>query len=615
MKRFFSVRPFKKKLFASYAVVGLCVVFVFAALLIGTSSRLNRETEVYHQQQLHNANVSELEQILSRVDQLATQVISNTELLNFFVLLSSDEDDTNYFSENLLDGILAESILTSLNGTDAFAARICIYNQNGDFVATGSLYETEDNINAILADKQSILDTMELLSESPDRRLILGPQADRWSNNPKSYTFTVLRAFSPAYTAKVFAILSIEMDINVFSDYPFFANAGGGTEYLLVNTDGSIIYAADAARDITAIAPELLALGTADESGEVVAVTDYLEEDGVDKLAIVSRVEPSDWLLCCLIPTAQLNEPYLSSYYLMIAVCFALLVLMLLATSVTADYIAKPLTTLSEDIGSISLHNISHVLTSPQREYTVEELRQLDAAYRQMLVRINKSISFEMKAYLRALQSQMNPHFLYNMLSAIVESGEEENSPRTVAMCMKLTDMMRYIADYNNDRVTFERELQHARNYLDLMKERYETRFDYAIHADEDALSILVPKLIVQPLAENCFKHGFSGSRPPWRIDISLHRLNGKWELTVQDNGVGITQIKINEIHQRIVSFERDMSGSFESLRADGMGLINSILRLTLLQNTPPDYEILNLPGGGTIVRIGGEADDSGIDR
>ena len=209
----------------------------------------------------------------------------------------------------------------------------------------------------------------------------------------------------------------------------------------------------------------------------------------------------------------------------------------------------------------------------------------------------------------------MNPHFLYNMLSAIIESGEEENSPRTVAMCMKLTDMMRYIADYNGDRVSFAQELQHTRNYLDLMKERYESRFTYQITVDEDALSILVPKLIVQPLAENCFKHGFTGCRPPWHIDIRLHRKSGGWELTVQDNGAGIARGKIIEIHQRVEAFAGDMSGNFESLKAEGMGLINSILRLTLLQKTPPDYEIKNLPDGGTIVRIGGEADDSGADR
>ncbi len=614
MKRFFSTKPFKNKLFLAYAVVGFCVVLIFGVLLIGTTSRLNRDTEVYHQQQLHAANLSELEQILNRVDQLATQVISNNELLNFFVLLSSDADNSNYFTENLLNGIRAESILASINGTDAFAARICIYNQAGDFVATGPLYETPEKILSILDDRQTILDTMELLSISPQRRLILNPQADRWSNNPKSFTFTVLRAFSPPYTAKVFGILSIEMDMKIFSEYDFFSSGASGPEYLLVGKDGSMIYTADGTRDISDIAPELLAL-SADGGGEAAAATEYITEGGVRKLAIVSQVMPSDWLLYCLIPTAQLNEPYLGSYYLMVGVCVGLLLLLLLAINLTANYISKPLSTLSADIGNISLHNIGQVLTSPRREYSVEELKQLDSAYRQMLLRINQSISFEMRAYLRALQSQMNPHFLYNMLSAIVESGEEENSPRTVAMCMKLTEMMRYIADYNNDRVSFECELQHARNYLDLMKERYETRFSYTIDADADALPILVPKLIVQPLAENCFKHGFGNCRPPWRIDIRLRRMNGGWELTVEDNGVGITQIKINEIHRRIVSFTRDMPGSFESLKAEGMGLINSILRLTLLQKTPPIYEIKNPPGGGTIVRIGGEADDTGIDR
>ncbi len=613
MKRFFSVTPFKNKLFLSYAVVGFCVVLVFGAFLIGTTSRLNREREIYHQQQLHNANVSELEQMLNRVDQLASQVISNNELLNFFVLLSSDADDGNYFTDNLLDGIRVESILASFNGTDAFAARICIYNQAGDFAASGPLYETQENVEAILSDKQTILDTMELLALSPQRRLILDPQLDRWSNNPKTTTFTVLYAFSPPYSSKVFAILSIEMDIHTFAAYKFFSLEPSQPEYLLIGSGGAVIYAADAARDTTEITPQMLALASPD--GEGTAATGYISEDGSRKLTVVSRVEPTDWYLYCLIPTAQLNKPYLGSYYLMVGVCVGLLALLLLAINLTADRIAKPLSTLSTDIGNISLHNISHVLTSPERSYSVAELKQLDAAYRQMLLRINTSISIEMRAYLRALQSQMNPHFLYNMLSAIVESGEEENSPRTVAMCMKLTDMMRYIADYNSDRVSFEQELQHTRNYLDLMKERYESRFTYQITADEGALSILVPKLIVQPLAENCFKHGFAGCRPPWHIDVRLRRVNGGWELIVQDNGAGITQGKITEIHQRVAAFVRDMSANFESLKAEGMGLVNSILRLTLLQKTPPDYEIINLPDGGTMIRIGGEADDTGPDR
>ena len=529
---------------------------------------------------------------------------------------SADPDTSNYFSDNLLDGIRAESILASINGTDAFAARICIYNQYGDFVATGPLYETEENIHFILEDTQTIIDTMQLLESSPQRRLILDPQTDRWSNNPKTKTFTVLSAFSPPYSTTVFGILSIELNINIFAEYAFFAPDTSDTEYLLLSKDGTIIYAVDETRAVQASASQLLALLNTQSDQAQASSTGYLTENGTRKLAIVSQVSPSDWYLYCLIPTAQLNAPYMDSYYLMVGVCAGLLLLLLLAINVTANHISKPLSTLSKDIGDINLYTIGSALTAPNREYSVNELKQLDAAYRQMLLRINKSISFEMQAYLRALQSQMNPHFLYNMLSAIIESGEEENSPRTVAMCMKLTDMMRYIADYNNnDRTTFAYELKHARNYLDLMKERYENRFDYWINADADTLHIPVPKLIVQPLAENCFKHGFEGCRPPWHIDISLHRQNGGWELIVRDNGTGISKSKIEEIHQRVVSFTRDMPEGFKTLKAEGMGLVNSILRLTLLQKTPPTYEIKNQTGGGTIIRIGGEADDTGIDR
>ncbi len=455
---------------------------------------------------------------------------------------------------------------------------------------------------------------MDLLADSPHRRIILDPRQDRWSNNPKTQTFTVLHAFSPPYSTKVFAILSIEIDVSILASYDFLKDDPSSPDYFLVAGDGSMIYKANQEYDTDYIDLQLLqkaAVLSDDEAAE----TGYITRNGEKKLAIVSRIQPSDWYLYCLIPTAQLNEPYMGSYCLMVGVDVGLLLLVLLAISVTANFISKPLTTLSMDIANINLHNINHALTSPERDYSVEELKRLDAAYREMLVRINKSISYEMKAYLRALQSQMNPHFLYNMLSAIVESGEEENSPRTVAMCIKLTDMMRYIADYDNDRVSIEQELQHTRNYLDLMKERYESCFSYSILADECVLPILVPKLIVQPLAENCFKHGFSGCRPPWHIDIHLRRLSEGWELTVQDNGIGISLGKIVEIKQRLSAYTKDVPGSFNTLKADGMGLINSILRLTLLQKSPPTYEIKNLPGGGTIIRIGGEIDDSGISR
>ena len=147
-----------------------------------------------------------------------------------------------------------------------------------------------ENVAAILSDKQTIQSTMELLAGSPQRRLILDPRPDRWSNNPKTSTFTVLYAFSPPYSTKVFAILSIEMDIHTFAAYDFFSPGVSETEYLLIGSDGSIIYAADAARDSTEIAPQLIALAASGD-GDTDAVTGYLRENGRSELAVVSRVD------------------------------------------------------------------------------------------------------------------------------------------------------------------------------------------------------------------------------------------------------------------------------------------------------------------------------------
>ncbi|MBQ3463180.1 MAG: hypothetical protein IJH36_08735, partial [Clostridia bacterium] len=75
------------------------------------------------------------------------------------------------------------------------------------------------------------------------------------------------------------------------------------------------------------------------------------------------------------------------------------------------------------------------------------------------------------------------------------------------------------------------------------MKCRYEDYFTYTIEADEELMNMAVPKLTIQPLAENCFMHGFKGKEPPWNIDIQLRGNPKKWELTIQDNGTGISVI------------------------------------------------------------------------
>jgi len=122
------------------------------ALLIVVISRTNRNLELYHQQKLLASDAQELLGVFNSMDTLGSQVAANMELLNFFIPLNGDGDMSNYFSTHLMDSIRAGSLLATINSTDSSALRISVFNRSGDYVSTGSLYETDGVVRRTLRD-------------------------------------------------------------------------------------------------------------------------------------------------------------------------------------------------------------------------------------------------------------------------------------------------------------------------------------------------------------------------------------------------------------------------------------------------------------------------------
>ena len=112
--------------------------------------------------------------------------------------------------------------------------------------------------------------------------------------------------------------------------------------------------------------------------------------------------------------------------------------------------------------------------------------------------------------------------------------------------------MLRYVAAYQKVTVPLKEEIIHTKNYLALMKSRYEDYFSYKIDVSDDLMNIPVPKLFIQPLAENCFIHAFKVKEPPWNIDIKMVGTKDRWELIIKDNGSGISEERIAEIKDKI---------------------------------------------------------------
>jgi len=588
---------FKNKLFVNYAALMILLVMAFVVLLVAFFTQMNRDLEVYQQRKIVLGDAVEIASVLDSMDALAQQVYAGNEFVNYFIPLSADGDRNNYFEKNLLDSIRASSWLATMNSAASSAARISVYNDSGDYISTGRMFETKGNIEDALSDEQRYTGIMKSLENSQDGVYVSGPHADTWSDNDNASVISLFRRLTPAYGSKNYGIIEIQQDARILLNLQCFAH-GGDTETAVFDSAGGLICGSIQGADATRLFKETYSHREED--------TVYLYQSGA-YTAIAADVGVYGWHLLRYFPNSALDAPYARLYGLLTLGGIVLLVFMLVVVYMMADRISRPLHQLSESVSHVNLNNMQ-LEALPDTDSASREIQALDGAFRDVLGRLNQAIGLEMKAYMHALQSQMNPHFLYNMLSAIMETADEDGSMHTVAMCEKLSRMLRYAADYGGgEPVSLLEEINHARNYLDLMKERYEEHFTFEINMHPQAEQVRVPKIILQPLVENSFQHGFKNVRPPWMVRMDISVEEDVWIVRVEDNGTGATDEELGSIHSKIEDYRRNFVDHYDSLRIGGMGLVSTVVRLSLQLGEEAFFRVGNRDEGGMYVVIGGK--------
>ncbi len=209
----------------------------------------------------------------------------------------------------------------------------------------------------------------------------------------------------------------------------------------------------------------------------------------------------------------------------------------------------------------------------------------------------------EVQAQMLALQSQMNPHFLYNSLSTIAEMADEGMTGQVSQMCRDITSILRYVSSNQESRSTLEEEMENCDIYLHCMKLRYGDNLSYDYDIPDSMLECPVPKLCVQLLVENAVKFTTKVS-PVWKIHVKGRISEELWELTISDNGPGFDPEIEHEL--RLNMDEILKSGLLPSLKIEGMGLLNVFIRLYLEDGIPFVFDFGNLKEGGAFVKIGG---------
>jgi two-component system, sensor histidine kinase YesM len=579
------------------------VVAVFMAVLYIFIVNSSEKAALSNQMELTGKTTEQLESYLNEMDNIALQAMSNPQLLKYFIDLASDDDPANYFRNNALDYIDAGSILATINGPYNTVGRISAYNWHGDYISAGILFESNDRIAETLQNSINVNQWILALEKSNTKRIVLGPHNDFWSQNTDYRFISIIRPLSNIYSTQIFGVVEVQQDVKKLESLLSMQMASD-RDVLVFDSDGNLLLSSGNDQQAVWRATEYFDQVNQyikDNPKDVSAYTSLKSQHNEYLTFGISKT--ANWIVVLVQSRRALLKPYATTLIALVVGSILVFLIMIMIVYIVSGRLSKPIRQMSESFKNVSLLNLS---IDVEYDKGNNEIARLDSAFQAMFKKMGEAIKLEMKAYLLALQSQMNPHFLYNMLSVISASGQEAGNAKTMKMCTMLSDMLRYAASFEDIDTTIGEEVQHTRNYLDLMKERFEENFSYTITVGGGIEQMSILKLILQPIVENSFQHGFKSVRPPWKIDIDIGRDAAQWWVCVTDNGSGMTMEERQQIAVKIEQFSHNITESYPAMKLGGLGLVNTIIRLKLLYDESVHYSIESAKGIGTTITIGG---------
>lgn len=264
--------------------------------------------------------------------------------------------------------------------------------------------------------------------------------------------------------------------------------------------------------------------------------------------------------------------------------------------------LTKPLEKLSNAMKDAEKYNYKNTITINR----TDELGELTNSFNSLINKINKLVNeiylgkiTQKNAEIEALQSQINPHFLYNTLDSINWMLIDKEEYEISNIIISLGDILKYSMNLEDSIVTLEKEIENIKSYLNIQKNRFEYKLTYSIDIPYEILRVNVPKLILQPIVENSIIHGVDSENYDLSVHIVIHAFIKKDNLIIEikDNGIGIKKNKLEKLKKYLTM--ENIGEEFNSI-----GLKNVSRRIQLYYGEEYGLRISSIHELGTIVQV-----------
>lgn len=389
-------------------------------------------------------------------------------------------------------------------------------------------------------------------------------------------------------------VLLVDMNYSSIEQLLEKANTGNASEYLyLMDGDGEIIYHPKQKMIYANLYQENNRETAGWEDG---SHREYYQ--GENRLVTVKTISYTGWKIVSVVPMSAFNMGMHETRLFFVLLLILSMLMIIFLNQMVSSSIAKPLEKLNDSVKEWEAGNMQpdiYIGGFTEVEHLARTLKSTVEQIRRLMDDVLLEQEEKRKSELDALQSQINPHFLYNTLESITWMIEGERYEDAVFMISQLASLFRISLSKGKTIIRVEDEIKHAQNYMNIQKIRYKNRFQVDFQIADEIKDCCTVKLIVQPLLENAIYYGVEGMDDEGEIHVVGYRDGDDVCIEVQDNGLGMPE----EMVEKLLTENEHVPK-----HGSGVGVINVHNRIRIRFGEQYGLEIESEPDEGTTVRI-----------
>lgn len=574
-------RSIQSALMIFFSALVIVAVLIFLFIAIRFTDQTIYENSLNYMTQISNQVNYDIDSYIDYMENTSNIIVSGQDVPRYLF----GAGYSNEAKEEIRNRILSQFTTIRESRTDIY--NIAVVAENGNVLINDGREGLNPNIDITQQD------WYRAAIEEPSGVAVSSSHVQNSILSSYKWVITLSRAIFNPQTKQREGIFFMDLNYSAISDLCNNNSVGNQGYIFVVDEEGNLIYHPK---------QQLIYGGLMDEH-----IDEIMNAEGnslitgsgdESRLYTISKSSKTGWSVVGTAYISDLTENNKEAQLLYFLAAVVILIGVLLISGFLSRAITRPIRKLTESMSLVQKGDFEKANIDITDN---NEIGSLSRSFNVMTEKIHALMEQNIyeqrqkrKSEIRALQSQINPHFLYNTLDSIIWMSEAGKNDEVVLMTSALAKLLRQSISNEKEQITIREEVEYVHSYLTIQKMRYKDKLEYTIDVDKQILSVQIIKFVLQPLVENAIYHGLKYKQEKGNLDIRGYKKGDSICLTVADDGAGMDEEELKHIFDK----------KEETGKANGVGVANVQKRIQLYYGPKYGISFFSKKSMGTVVTV-----------